>query len=935
MSWSVFNDMDSNLHVLPEGSNKTLMGLEIQQTTMQYNISSLTNVVLVHYRLINKGTKRLEDTYVGLWFDPDVDKASNDLVATDTGANSYGTDDFLFAYNGDNSDPKSTGGSAFGVDLLQGPIVDGNDGDTARFVKLTMSGLQRHILPGKKILPMTGSVRIYSAPEPEGDPRNDAELFNLLKGSEKNGDVRPARFAFPADPLLGTDLDPRMDDKRMILCTGPFNFAAGDTQNLLLACVGGEGMDRLGAITNLRRSDSLADAAIRSLSVTPIGHATIIEALSESTSVHLTIDMRVDGSADSVIIVLTPRTDPGPEFRVRLYDDGSHDDAAAGDGLWGGLTRVPNQKHPYLAYPTAYENGVVRSYDPFVSDVRLRPAPVLTDWHVAWENGPQNGRIDAGETLHLSYTVSNPDSRNDITALRISTSTHDSPDLPYPIPPGGSSTGEFGYVVLQAPLIGESVFVHVSISFDDHTVLTTPGFLMPPQMPPLGWGDTLAVIPLLGTNRQLVPIVADRSLFNGHTYAIDFLRDTATLSTFWRIRDTTTGSIKRDSLTTNPPPLFRYPIVDGVEYVIRPVDPGFLAFEAVANANGPLDPPDYAAFAFNNSGFPHPPAIDRPSQNQQAGEGLWGIHTADDGTRAGYSSFVDRTTRSGLLWNEIMPYDYEIRFTNRGGWAFDAYNSSTNAFQVPFELWNIGIGTPGDTSDDYRMIPWLMDDDSDRTFNMGLPGTKRWSTYDHSISGGSNDPYTDLIYWMRSASTAPGEAGYHEAEALMQAGTYTGAGAEEVMARMVLVNLNGDVGQPPSGVYNQSLPEEGTVFRITTSKSNIPGDVLLVTTLVSVGDEPAIPRDFVLKQNYPNPFNPDTWIEYALPSKSRVSIVIYNVIGQAVATIQDGIQPAGSWKVHWDASSLASGVYFCRLDAVPVGGDTRRFMRTGKMVLLK
>ena len=76
------------------------------------------------------------------------------------------------------------------------------------------------------------------------------------------------------------------------------------------------------------------------------------------------------------------------------------------------------------------------------------------------------------------------------------------------------------------------------------------------------------------------------------------------------------------------------------------------------------------------------------------------------------------------------------------------------------------------------------------------------------------------------------------------------------------------------------------------------------------------PEDFKLNQNYPNPFNPTTTIEYTLPIASTVTISIYNVMGQEVATIlplQD--KPAGTYRVNWDGldrsgNQVASGTYF-------------------------
>ena len=85
---------------------------------------------------------------------------------------------------------------------------------------------------------------------------------------------------------------------------------------------------------------------------------------------------------------------------------------------------------------------------------------------------------------------------------------------------------------------------------------------------------------------------------------------------------------------------------------------------------------------------------------------------------------------------------------------------------------------------------------------------------------------------------------------------------------------------------------------------------------------------FALDQNYPNPFNPSTTVRYELPKDSRVSLRVFNILGQEVATLVNGEQKAGYKSIEWNAGSVASGVYFYRLEA----GD---FSASKKLLLLK
>ena len=124
-----------------------------------------------------------------------------------------------------------------------------------------------------------------------------------------------------------------------------------------------------------------------------------------------------------------------------------------------------------------------------------------------------------------------------------------------------------------------------------------------------------------------------------------------------------------------------------------------------------------------------------------------------------------------------------------------------------------------------------------------------------------------------------------------------------------------------------AIGEHGTILRTTNG-----GMTFIV-------EQPGLqrPTKVILNQNYPNPFNPSTTIRYQLPANAKVSVKIYNTLGQEVATLVDKREVAGTHTVQWNGKDrhgnvVSSGMYLYRIDAVSEKG---KFVQTKKMVLIK
>jgi uncharacterized protein (UPF0218 family) len=131
--------------------------------------------------------------------------------------------------------------------------------------------------------------------------------------------------------------------------------------------------------------------------------------------------------------------------------------------------------------------------------------------------------------------------------------------------------------------------------------------------------------------------------------------------------------------------------------------------------------------------------------------------------------------------------------------------------------------------------------------------------------------------------------------------------------------------------------------KITFTDNSLTQDTITVTgngNLVSVDGKSVIPEVYQLHNNYPNPFNPSTTIQYDLPKQSIVTLKVYSLLGQEVATLVNDNQAAGYHQVVWMGQNnggklVSSGIYFIRMFAKADGNENESFTQIKKMILLK
>lgn len=102
----------------------------------------------------------------------------------------------------------------------------------------------------------------------------------------------------------------------------------------------------------------------------------------------------------------------------------------------------------------------------------------------------------------------------------------------------------------------------------------------------------------------------------------------------------------------------------------------------------------------------------------------------------------------------------------------------------------------------------------------------------------------------------------------------------------------------------------------------------------AVEDKAEVPHEYRLEQNFPNPFNPATGVRFQVPGVSDVKITVYDILGREIATLINERKAAGTYEVRFNADGLSSGVYYYRLQAIPVAAGSA-FVATRAMLLVR
>ncbi|KAA3612178.1 MAG: T9SS C-terminal target domain-containing protein [Calditrichaeota bacterium] len=862
VAWSVSNDLNETAVAGLYGSPP--IGMEQQLTMWAYRrADALGNVIFKQFRVIYKGradtpaNATIDSMYFCQWADPDLGSGGDDFVGCDT------TLDLGFVYNAVASDaqfaPNGLAPAASGFDFFAGPAVP-DENATA------IIGLKE--VPGFRNLPMS-TFFFFASGQTDSDPTNNGpyqgtlQFWNLLRGFKPRPETPPTpwvnnegnvtRFRVAGDPVAGTgDIDANQGDRRMGQVAGPFTMALGDTSELVVAALAALGSDRLSSVAVLKFFDKTAQDAFDNLFELPS----------------------------------PPPTPPlnATEFGNEILLEWGSDPA-----LVAAVESFAKKGHTFQGYNVFQlpSSGAGKS-----QGIRLATYDIIDEVTVVSQDD-----FDAVSGLVLQLPVQFGSNSGIRHSLRITR------DAFREAPLANGTPYYFGISAYSSNPDPDAVLKTLESTMA--VVVVVPQTEKPGERLHTAMGDTLTGIVHNGiSDGDVQVIVVDPTKVTGDNYSVTFRIDTVSVDLHdpehpeyetqdvWDLTNTTTNEVKLTG-QTNQTGDDTYLITDGLMVKVFGAPQDWLrmangdpAIIEVANENGPLAEADW-----DGNGTPF------------GGNNVW--HSLNAG---GYSDryFVSTSSadESAMRFTPsiLVPFDWEIRFSDAGSMAYWGY-TSLGTGSVPFELWNVGMATFDDASDDYRCIPWMFEG----------AGTADAYTPDHGVDGAFGYPAFDRIYWR-----VPAEGSTYDdfAAAVNSGGDFVAHIGGEVLGRLLVCDFD----------ENGLPPVSGTIIRIHSTKPNTANDSFTFST---DGYEPSsssqLAKNDIKQINvFPNPYygmhrnETDYFDRYVtfnhLPE--RAVLRIFSLAGTLVRTIEkDDPSQFAQWDMlNENGLPAASGIYFVHVE---------------------
>ena len=256
---------------------------------------------------------------------------------------------------------------------------------------------------------------------------------------------------------------------------------------------------------------------------------------------------------------------------------------------------------------------------------------------------------------------------------------------------------------------------------------------------------------------------------------------------------------------------------------------------------------------------------------------------------------------------DMRPAYYQLKLGGIKDSLVDGQGPSTVIYADSIKPWGVAINGPGiDVPPVYPITDWA---DWNSLLVADTNHRKMWDDGTH----GGDAVAGDTIYSQQFTYTVANAIG-----AVTKYGI-RGGDNEGGYGNNHLDNID------DSGPTTTVVAQWGSIDPVKYNHWNYDTHSPILTLVTS---RPCVPEVFALQQNYPNPFNPTTKIAFSIPSQMKVEMVVYNILGQKVATLVNETLSAGGHEVPFDASRLASGMYLYRITA-------GQFTSVKKMLLLK
>jgi hypothetical protein len=923
--WYVCNDADPWMSSRVASSPP--IGIEMQTTVWGYRRSGpLSSTYFVRNRIINMSGMPVDSMYIGKWADPDVGDALDDVVGYDRNL-AMG-----FAYNGKAND-KVYGYAvpATGFVVLSGPAVAGALTDSA-IVDLQVRRGRRSLDPSAFTMSNGGGYPEYADP---GDYRS---WYCQLKGLSPYGCAplfdpttgQPATLYATGDPVLGTGwLDGVTilpSDRRCMISMGPFTFAPGDTQEIVVAHCVAQASDRISSVRVLKESAQDIRRMYADL-LRPAPSATVVVEYPDPSVAQIAV--RVDART---VPVRAPRailiTDGGASITgISLDDNGLHGDGAALDSVYRGTTIVQASLTPArvdLEFTDA--QGVSRRS---VLESRLTIAGDLavTGPVVFSENLLPDGKANPGENIRFGVQLAN---HTGFTLGRLTLRHLHGPSvapLVASVPSGGTwsnvySAGDHAsYLFLEVPaLLSGSTFglpVVVADSAGNE------------------WQDTLAFaaapsryVPSLDTAvaRRGVSegtfgiMIVDRRALRSHRYV---LHAEAPVSpggpVTYTLEDSTDGRLLFD----------RHEVPDSLGHTM-PLTDGFKI------VRGSVVSPGGQMRGWSSSGTGR-----MWTSAPQTGLGLEGFNT-DIGNAFDHwpSGGVGYDRHRNIVVAFAAADSSGKVLTPSGSHCSIAHRYLQNADKpaaVPVFAPYIVKSGPGYQYQDYTTLVPFAAFDVDT-----IPPRRLMVGYlENNVAAGT----VDGRYWPPSSGPYGTTDNTSDTSArewfFIFDLPYGTAPAPQLQVDLATAWTPMMWLGSPTRRAARLVPLETDTFLIHTRLSPRHGDRWSFDPIASAGGlDATIPSAFEVFPNYPNPFNAGTTIKLALPADGRIIVRIYNILGQEVRLLADGEMPEGYRSVYWDGRNdreeqVGSGVYLYRVESMQSGVPTSVAVRVGKMIMLR